>query len=66
MPGTIIAVLVAEGDEVAAGQTLAIMEAMKIEHLLTTPNAGIVRAVHTTAGATVDESETLIELGPAE
>ena len=65
MPGTIIAVLVAEGDEVEAGQTLAIMEAMKIEHLLTAPNAGVVRAVHVTAGATVDESETLIELGPS-
>lgn len=65
MPGTIIEILVAEGDEVQAGQTLAIMEAMKIEHLLTAPNAGTVSAVHVSAGTTVDEAQTLIELGPS-
>lgn len=63
MPGTMIEVLVAVGDEVAAGQTLAIMEAMKIEHLLTAPNAGVVSAIHTSAGASVDEDAVLIELG---
>ena len=62
MPGTIIAVLVQEGDEVEAGQTLAIMEAMKMEHLLAAPNAGVVSTVHVSAGATVDEAQTLIEL----
>ncbi len=66
MPGTVIAVLVAEGEEVEAGQTLAIMEAMKMEHLLTAPNAGVVSAVHVAAGATVDEAQTLIELGPSD
>ncbi len=65
MPGTIIEVLVAVGDEVAAGQTLAVMEAMKIEHLLTAPNAGVVSALHTSAGASVDEGAVLIELGAA-
>ena len=34
MPGTIIEVLVAVGDSVESGQTLAVMEAMKIEHLV--------------------------------
>ena len=63
MPGTIIEVLVAVGDEVEAGQTLAVMEAMKIEHLLTAPNGGVVTAVHTSAGASVDEDAVLIELG---
>lgn len=63
MPGTMIEVLVAVGDEVEAGQTLAVMEAMKIEHLLTAPNAGVVTAVHTSAGASVDEDAVLIELG---
>ena len=65
MPGTMIEVLVAVGDEVEAGQTLAVMEAMKIEHLLTAPNAGVVTAVHTSAGASVDEDTVLIELGAA-
>ncbi len=63
MPGTIIEVLVSVGDEVEAGQTLAVMEAMKIEHLLTAPNAGVVTAVHASAGASVDEDAVLIELG---
>ncbi|MDE2891469.1 MAG: ATP-grasp domain-containing protein [Chloroflexota bacterium] len=63
MPGTMIEVLVAVGDEVAAGQTLAIMEAMKIEHLLTAPNGGVVSAIHTSAGSSVDEDAILIELG---
>ena len=63
MPGTMIEVLVAVGDAVEAGQTLAVMEAMKMEHLLTAPNAGVVTAVHTSAGASVDEDAVLIELG---
>ena len=63
MPGTMIEVLVAVGDEVEAGQTLAVMEAMKIEHVLSAPSAGVVRAVHTSAGASVDEDAVLIELG---
>ena len=65
MPGTMIEVLVAVGDEVEAGQTLAVMEAMKIEHLLTAPNAGVVSAIHTSAGASVEEDTVLIELGAA-
>ena len=63
MPGTMIEVLVEVGDDVEAGQTLAVMEAMKIEHLLSAPNAGVVKAVHTSAGASVDEDLVLIELG---
>ncbi|MXX30846.1 MAG: DUF2118 domain-containing protein [Chloroflexi bacterium] len=65
MPGTMIEVLVEVGDEVEAGQTLAVMEAMKMEHLLTAPNAGVVTAVHTSTGASVDEDAVLIELGAA-
>ena len=63
MPGTMIAILVSEGDEVEAGQTLAVMEAMKMEHLLTAPNAGVVSAIHVQAGDSVDEEALLIELG---
>ena len=66
MPGTMIEILVAIGDEVEAGQTLAVMEAMKMEHLLTAPNAGVVSAIHTSAGASVDEDTVLIELGAPE
>ena len=62
MPGTIAAVLVAEGDVVEAGQTLVVLEAMKMEHLLPTPAAGRVAAVRCAPGATVEEGELLIEV----
>ncbi len=58
-----IEVLVTVGDQVEAGQTLAVMEAMKMEHPLTAPGTGVVAAVHTSAGASVDEGAVLIELG---
>ena len=63
MPGTMIEVLVAVGDEVEAGQTLAVLEAMKMEHLLTAPNAGVVTAVHVAGGDAVEEDALLLELG---
>ncbi|WP_313810484.1 biotin carboxylase N-terminal domain-containing protein [Glutamicibacter sp.] len=43
MPGTVIAVPAADGDEVAAGEVLLIVEAMKMEHQLRAPADGIVR-----------------------
>ncbi len=42
MPGTVVSVSVADGDAVEAGQTLVTVEAMKMEHQLTAPLAGIV------------------------
>ncbi len=66
MPGTIAAVLAAEGDLVEAGQTLIVLEAMKMEHLLPAPAGGRVASVRCTAGATVEEGELLIEIAAAE
>jgi len=43
MPGSVVQVLVASGDRVAADQPLLIVEAMKMEHVLTAPGAGIAR-----------------------
>jgi acetyl/propionyl-CoA carboxylase alpha subunit len=43
MPGSVISVLVASGDQVEADQPLLIVEAMKMEHVLKAPSAGIVR-----------------------
>ena len=53
MPGTVLAVHVAVGDEVAAGQPLLVVEAMKMEHTLRAPHAGTVSAVEVRAGASV-------------
>ena len=44
--GTVVSVLVAEGDTVHAGQQVAVMEAMKMEHVIKATVSGIVRGVH--------------------
>ncbi|MGZ3672943.1 MAG: acetyl-CoA carboxylase biotin carboxylase subunit [Ktedonobacterales bacterium] len=62
MAGTVIKVNVAEGDEVAAQQTLVILGAMKMEHAIVAPYAGrVVRVLHE-AGEVVPGGETLVEL----
>jgi acetyl-CoA/propionyl-CoA carboxylase biotin carboxyl carrier protein len=43
MPGTVVAVRVADGDTVTAGQPLVVLEAMKMEHSLTAAHDGTVR-----------------------
>ena len=53
MPGTLLDVRVAVGDEVAEGAVLGVMEAMKMEHTLRAPVAGTVTSVGAAAGATV-------------
>jgi biotin carboxyl carrier protein len=64
MPGTVRQVLVAEGQTVARGQTLALLEAMKMEIRVTAPEAGLVTRVAVTAGQTVERGQALFELGP--
>ena len=63
MPGTILEVLVKEGQRVREGQTLLVMEAMKMEHRILAPKAGEVLAVNFAAGDRVDMGATLVELG---
>ena len=62
MPGLVLDVLVAEGDEVAADQGLLVLEAMKMENELKAPSGGVVRAVHAASGDAVDKEELLIEI----
>ncbi len=62
MPGKVMALLVKVGDVVTAGQAVAVMEAMKIEHTLTAPKAGTVQALCYSVGDQVAEGEALIEL----
>jgi pyruvate carboxylase subunit B len=62
MPGTIIEVLVAVGDEVQAGAALLVTEAMKMETEVQAPLAGRVTAVHVAKGDAVNPDETLIEI----
>ncbi len=66
MQGTIISIDIAVGDEVAAGETVMIMEAMKMEHLISAEESGIVTAIPVTVGEAVFEGHGLLEMDPAD
>jgi acetyl-CoA/propionyl-CoA carboxylase biotin carboxyl carrier protein len=66
MPGTVTVVEVAEGQTVAAGDRLVVVEAMKMEHVLTAPVDGVVRDVAARAGATVAKDAVLLTVETAE
>ncbi len=65
MPGKVIALKVKAGDAVEKGQTVAVMEAMKMEHSLIAPRDGVVETVGTEIGAQVPEGEVLVALEEA-
>ncbi len=62
MPGQVTQVLAAEGDAVERGQTLVILEAMKMEIRVTAPHAGRVTRVSASEGDVVDRGQVLVEL----
>jgi acetyl-CoA/propionyl-CoA carboxylase, biotin carboxylase, biotin carboxyl carrier protein len=66
MPGTVTVVKVAVGDEVAAGQSLLVVEAMKMEHVISAPHAGTVTELDVTAGSTVAMDQVLAVVTPHE
>ncbi len=66
MPGRILAVRVAEGDAVAKGDVLVVMEAMKMEHQITAPRAGRVTTLHVAEGQQVDAGDVLVVVEEAE
>lgn len=61
MPGQVLEVLVTPGETVVAGQTLVLLEAMKMELRVTAPAAGRVHRVHCTVGQVVERGQVLIE-----
>jgi len=63
MPGQVAKLLVNEGDVVERGQTLLILEAMKMEIKIAAPHAGRVLKVLVRQGQVVDRGQGLIELG---
>ena len=62
MPGTVLAIRVAPGEAVEAGQVLVILEAMKMENTVTAPAAGTVSNVAVATGAQVQRGDVLVEL----
>ena len=62
MPGTVIRVLVGDGDSVKPRQALVVLEAMKMETPIVSPYEAVVRAVHVEEGDRVAGGELLVEL----
>ncbi|MGI5528248.1 biotin carboxylase N-terminal domain-containing protein [Streptomyces syringium] len=65
MPGTVTVVKAAVGDAVTAGQSLLVVEAMKMEHVISAPHDGTVTELDVTAGATVAMDQVLAVVTPA-
>jgi biotin carboxyl carrier protein len=64
MPGKVVKILAAAGQEVAAGAPLVVLEAMKMEHTVRAPDAGTVRALHVSVGDQVDSDRLLAVVTP--
>ena len=64
MPGTVVKVLVREGDHVAKGAELVFVEAMKMEIKIESPLVGIVKVVCKREGEPCDAGEILVEIAP--
>jgi biotin carboxyl carrier protein len=62
MPGLVVAVPVAVGEQVARGTTLVVLSAMKMQNELTAPADGTVTEVAVSAGQTVDQNQVLVRL----
>ena len=60
LPGTVLSEKVAAGDTIAAGQTLVVLEAMKMENNIDADRGGVVKQVLVQQGATVMEGDVLI------
>ena len=65
MPGKIVSVAVKAGDTVTKGQTLLVLEAMKMEHALAAPFDGVVAELNATPGGQVSEGVVLAKLEAA-
>jgi 3-methylcrotonyl-CoA carboxylase alpha subunit len=62
MNGRLVAVAVEDGETVEAGQRLAVVEAMKMEHALVAPHAGVVRDLEASVGEQVEMGETIMRV----
>ncbi|MCZ6726040.1 MAG: biotin/lipoyl-binding protein [Acidobacteria bacterium] len=62
MPGRVVSVLVEEGSEVALGQGVVVLEAMKMENEIQAERAGVVTRVHVEPGQAVEAGDPLFDL----
>jgi biotin carboxyl carrier protein len=62
MPGLLLDIMVKVGDEVEAGSSMLILEAMKMENVIKAEGTGIVKSINFEVGATVDKGVVIIEM----
>lgn len=62
MPGLVLKLIVGIGDKIKAGDSLLILEAMKMENVIKSPGEGVVKMVKVKERETVDKNQVLIEL----
>lgn len=62
LPGLVVEVAVTAGQEVRAGETLLVLESMKMENHLHSPHDGVIKAVHVTARDQVNQGQVLLTL----
>lgn len=65
MPGLIVQISVKAGDAVQEGQTLVILESMKMQNELRAPRAGVIKEILIVSGQTVEKGALLISIGEA-
>jgi 3-methylcrotonyl-CoA carboxylase alpha subunit len=65
MPGTVVKVVVEEGQEVEEGQLLLVLEAMKMEQPVSAPHAGVVQSLPFEEGSLVPGGAVLVEVQEA-
>ena len=63
MPGKIIKICFSVGDKIKAGDAVVVMEAMKMEHTLSAPKDGTIKAIHASEGELVDGGISVVDLG---
>ncbi|MGC2084727.1 MAG: biotin/lipoyl-containing protein, partial [Bradyrhizobium sp.] len=61
MPGLVVSIAVSEGQEIKAGETLAVIEAMKMQNVLRAEQDGTVKKIHAAAGATLAVDALILE-----
>jgi propionyl-CoA carboxylase alpha chain len=61
MPGLVVSIAVSEGQEVKAGETLAVVEAMKMQNVLRAERDGTVKKIHAAPGATLAVDAVILE-----
>jgi biotin carboxyl carrier protein len=62
LPGTVKSIAIESGQQVAAGESLLIIEAMKMDNVIRAPRPGVVGAVHVAAGDQVAHGDPLLDL----